>query len=339
MTEGLQPTVSARLAHLVLALARAHGADADALAKDVGFDPAQPLTADSRIPLELEERMWAEAARRTGDPLFGLHGGMRYQPGAFDVFDYVCRAASNLRGAIERVVRYNRLLHDVAEFSLEENGDKAIVRHRFRAGIPGPTPHAADFTAASSVAAVRLWTGMAIRARRVALPHAAPDDRTEYETFFGTKRLDFDAPNIEIELDRPHLDLPLAASDPGLCSVLERHADLLLAALPELGGFDTRFRELLAAELRGGTPTADAIAAKLHMSTRTLHRRLADSGTSFGDELEALRKGLAMRYLEDLRVSIGEVAFLLGYSEPRAFHRAFKAWTGQTPGTWREARA
>ena len=84
----------------------------------------------------------------------------------------------------------------------------------------------------------------------------------------------------------------------------------------------------------------DAVAsARLHMSTRTLHRRLADAGTSFGAELEALRRGLALRYLEDQRVSIAEVAFLLGYSEPRAFHRAFKAWTGTTPGTWREGRA
>lgn len=335
--EGLQPTVSARLAHLILALTQARGGDAAALARDVGFDPAQPLGADSRIPLELEERMWAEGARRTGDPFFGLHGGMLYRPGTFDVFDYVCRAAANLRGALERVVRYNRLLHDVAEFSLVETGDAAIVAHRFRAGIPGPAPQAADFTAASGLAAVRLWTGMPIRARRVALPHAPPDDAGEYERFFGTKRLDFSAPGIEIELDRPHLDLPLAAADPGLCVVLERHADQLLAALPQVGGFDTRFRELLAAELRGGTPTADAVAARLHMSARTLHRRLAEANTSFGEELEALRKGLAMRYLEDRRVSIGEVAFLLGYSEPRAFHRAFKAWTGQTPGAWRDA--
>jgi len=332
---ALQPTVSARLAHLILALVQGQGGDAAALARDAGFDPAQAQGADARIPLELEEKLWAEAARRTGDPLFGFHAGMGYRPGAFDVFDYVCRAARDVRGAVERVVRYNRLLHDVAVFSLEERGDRALVSHRFRAGIPGPAPQAADFAVAAMIAALRLWTGMEIRPRRVAIPHGAPDDPAPWAAFLGTKAIDFGADHIVIELDRAHLDLPLEHADPGLCSVLERHADALLEALPQPGGFEARVRELLAAELRGGTPTAEAVAARLHMSTRTLHRRLAEAGTSFGAELETLRRGLALRYLEDRRVSIAEVAFLLGYSEPRAFHRAFKGWTGQTPGAWR----
>ncbi|WP_373049337.1 AraC family transcriptional regulator [Vulgatibacter sp.] len=336
MAESLQPTVSARLAHVILAVVQAMGGDPAAVAAEAGFEPAAAKSADARIPLDLEERLWELAAKHVGDPLFGLHAGARYTAGPFDVFDYVCRAAANVRGALERVIRYNRLLHDVAEFSLEEKGDRAIVRHRFRAGLPGPAPQAADFTLAAGLAALRNWSGMPIAARRIEVPHAAPGDPSEFERFFGTKQVVFGAPNGIIEIDRSHLELPLPAADPGLCAVLERHADALLDALPQVAPFEGRVREILAAELRGGTPTAEAVAARLHMSTRTLHRRLAEIGTSFGEELEALRRGLAVRYLEDRRVSIAEVAFLLGYSEPRAFHRAFKAWMGETPGTWRE---
>lgn len=334
------PTVSARLAHLVLARFAAMGGDADALAAEVGVDRLRQPAPDERIPLDLEVQLWEEAARRLGDPLFGFRTGMAYRPGSFDVFDYVCRAAADLRGAIERVVRYNRLLHDVAVFELVEEGDRAIVTHRFRGGAVGPSPQAAGYTVAAMIAALRLWTGEEMRPRAVAMPVPPPaeDDAATIRSFLGTAAVRYGAPHISIEIDRTSLDHPLVEADPGLCSVLDRHAEASLAALPQAGPFEAQVRERIAAELRGGTPTVEVVASRLRMSPRTLHRRLAEAGTSFGAELEALRRGLAERYLSNPEISIAEVAFLLGYSEPRAFHRAFKSWTGSTPGTWRKER-
>jgi len=337
VSEAFSTFVSAKIPLLALAVAEARGVSRSELAEAVGLRLDELERPDARVPLETELALWREAARRTGDPLFGLRAAQAWRPGHLDVFDYVCRSAGTLRGATERVIRYNRLLHDIAEFRLEERGDEAHIVHRFRGELKGPTREAAEFTLASALLAACQWTGIAsIRARRVGFMHLDTQGLAELRAFFGTHHIELGAPEGRLVFDRSVLDLPLVAADPALCAVLERHADALLAALPKVEGFLVRFRELVAEELRrGGNPTVASVAKRLHMSERSLHRRLASEGTSFRDEVDSMRRGLALRYLEESSLQIGEIAFLLGYSEPRAFHRAFKGWTGETPGTYR----
>jgi len=130
--------------------------------------------------------------------------------------------------------------------------------------------------------------------------------------------------------------VPLPTSDPALLEILKRHADHLLAKLPPSDDFIARVRQLIAQELTGGDPSADHLATRLGMSSRTLRRRLEERGTGHKALLDEIRRELAMRHLGEERLEIGEVAFLLGYSEASAFHRAFKRWTGSTPVDYRE---
>jgi AraC-like DNA-binding protein len=95
-------------------------------------------------------------------------------------------------------------------------------------------------------------------------------------------------------------------------------------------------RRLLEDELPDGEPTRKRIAARLHMSARTLHRRLVDEGTSFRKVLTRVRREIAERHLRERRLAISEIGFLLGFSEPSAFHRAFKRWTGRPPHAYRQ---
>jgi YesN/AraC family two-component response regulator len=107
-------------------------------------------------------------------------------------------------------------------------------------------------------------------------------------------------------------------------------------------GFESttqRLRRLLEQELRGGTPTLRHLAHRLHMSPRTLHRRLGEEGTGFRRVLAQLRRELAARHLREARLALGEIGFLLGFSEVSAFHRAFRRWTGWPPLAYRRAHA
>jgi AraC-like DNA-binding protein len=128
-----------------------------------------------------------------------------------------------------------------------------------------------------------------------------------------------------------------------LSRVVIRHAEALLAALPVPAPDSSahRVRRILADALADGEgqATLAAVADKLHMSERSLQRRLADEGLKFDALLDELRRELAVRYLQDRKVAIAEVAYLLGYSEPSAFHRAFKRWTGKTPSELRQVPA
>jgi AraC-like DNA-binding protein len=163
---------------------------------------------------------------------------------------------------------------------------------------------------------------------------SAPDDRNEHDRLFRAL-IRFNSAVNGIVLPRRSLDLPLVKSDPGLCAVLERHMSTLLDKMPRTMSYSIRVRELIANELSTATPSATAAARKLHMSRRTLQRLLEAEGTTFSELVDDLRRELATRYLREPAIAIAEVAFLLGFSEASAFHRAFKRWQGTTPAAYR----
>ena len=133
------------------------------------------------------------------------------------------------------------------------------------------------------------------------------------------------------------LDLPSVNPDPALIAILDRYTSERLARSPRTNSLADHVRSALAAALDDGEVQASRVATRLKMSARTLHRGLAAEGTSFGELLAALRQELAARHLAEDRVSIGEIAFLLAFSELTSFHRAFKRWTGRTPAEFRAA--
>jgi AraC-like DNA-binding protein len=134
------------------------------------------------------------------------------------------------------------------------------------------------------------------------------------------------------------LDLPLPAADPTLRQVLESYARHLAAQLPEASSLAGRVRSVLHAALHGGRPDLASVAKALHVSARTLQRRLSEEGTSHQRLLDEERERLAREYVGSSSLSLQEIAFMLGFSDQAAFHRAFVRWTGQTPGRLRGAR-
>jgi AraC-like DNA-binding protein len=145
-----------------------------------------------------------------------------------------------------------------------------------------------------------------------------------------------------MEFARELLDLPLLEANPELQRILEAQVIAALQKLPKGAVTTDAVRRHLAAELSKGAPTLEQVAPRLRMSPRTLHRRLEEERTSYRVILNEVRRELATRYLQERQLAIGEIAFVLGFSEPSAFHRAFKRWTGHAPLDYRdmaEARA
>src|SRR5262249_29868131 len=128
------------------------------------------------------------------------------------------------------------------------------------------------------------------------------------------------------------------AADSALTAVTERHLRRMLDELPATETFTGQVRQLLLDELRLGEPTLSRLAERLRTSERTLQRRLGSEGTSIKELLDDPRHQLSLRHLADSRESIAEISFLLGFADVRAFHRAFRRWTGTTPAAFRQAR-
>jgi AraC-like DNA-binding protein len=326
------PTVSARMLRICAEALEARGADVAPFLEGLNVQRSTLHDVDGRVPVELDLALWAAAPLLSGDECFGLHAAETLPQGAFDVLSYTLYASASVGDAFRRLVRYNRLLHDVAELDLHVGADEA--RLVFCLTPEGTPRQQAEFSLVVFLSFCRGATGVDVTPLRVEFSHAAPADLSEQTRVFRCP-LTFGQPRNALVLPLHVLELPLLETNPGLCAVLERQLDDLLAELPQGERVVERVKRLIAAELCGGEPTAEVVARRMRTTPRTLHRWLTAEGTSYREILEGLRRTLALRYLAEDRLAIGETAYLLGFSDASAFHRSFKRWTGQTPAQYR----
>jgi AraC-like DNA-binding protein len=166
-----------------------------------------------------------------------------------------------------------------------------------------------------------------------------PADVKPYADYYGTAKLRWDAEYYAIVSEGKLLDIPLSSANPMMLSVIEHRAKKTVEGLPAVDDFVEIVCERIEAELPDGNTNAAWVAEKLGMSPRTLHRRLQTENTSYQDLLDKVRCRLATRYLSQRKHTINEVAALVGFAQPSAFHRAFKGWTGETPADYQERLA
>ncbi len=312
-----------------------------ALRKHDGFpkailDPLDAMDPDERVPITVSLELMRGGIAMTGDEDLGLKAATEVERGDYGALEYVARSAATFGQALEVLGRYLALVNDALRFKVELEGERAIVHLESAIVLPRA---GSDFQAAAFH-----WAATVLRADSVPVAsevwfeHPQPANIDLYAQIFGTTKVRFEMPFNAFVIDKMFLDQPLPTADPALHGIVRKHADALLNELPRAESFTKRVRELLIAELEGGNPSAVHIASALHMSARTLTRRLEDEGTTFKDLLDDLRRTLSLRYVGSTDLGLSEIAFLLGFSQSAAFHRAFKRWTGQTPLEYRRSR-
>lgn len=326
--------VSVKIFQLILVGATARGVDPRALLAAAGVSGTDLTDPDGRLPRTAELRMWTEAARLADDECFGLHLSERLTADGMGPLGFAARSSATLGEAYQRVGRFLRLLVHGPVVELHEEGHGARLRHRPPATVPAPSRHAVEFLLGTLVHMARRGLGPGFQPRAAHLRHAAPSRMHAHHELFG-RGVRFEQEHDEIVLDRSVLAHPQPLAEPALAEVLDQHITSLLRAAPTERSFLEHVDAALVAELERGEPSVAAVATRLHMSPRTLQRRLRQEGTSLSDRLDRIREGLATRHLSEPTRSIGEVAFLLGFSEVSTFHRAFKRWTGLTPVAYR----
>lgn len=301
---------------------------------------AAPLLAlvmaepDMRVPHAQAMELLRHAQALTGEDV-GLLAAQQEHGEAHDVLEYVALTSETPRAAVENVARYLRLMHDAAELTLRmEDEDTAVVAFAFSGGLSVPLP-AAEFVLASVLMVGRRLSGLPSAPKAVHFAGPAPRDVAAREQLFGCPVL-FDQAETAIIARRSAIEAQNPRADSRLHQIVLRHASELVARLPVRKQFSDQLREHIVGHLRGGPPSIERISELVHMSPRTIHRRLADENKSYRDVVDEVRRDLAESYLQDTALSLSEIAFLLGFSHVNAFHRAFRRWTDKTPA---EARA
>jgi len=285
---------------------------------------------DMRVPDSAAVEAWRLAERITGDELLGLHMAQTVPAGALDLLEYACRSSPTLEVALNQLARYAAAVGDRATPRLVPQSDSVAVTWSGMAERPR-----AEFAMGFLVRIAREATGTALTPHEVHFAHSAPGDTTEYRAFFQAP-LQFDEPANWLLFGREALTRPFQSADPALSGVARRRLEKKLTQTPPSDdSTSARVRRLLLESLARGGASAGEVARELGMSERTLHRRLGAERTSFRRILDALRGELSSDLLREPRIGIAEIAFLLGYSEPAAFYRSFRRWTGKTPLAFR----
>lgn len=311
----------------------AAGLDSAALFAEAGLDIAALGDAQARYPVARTNRLWQLAVAATGDPAFALK--VAREPGvmSFHALGVSLSASTTLREAFERLIRYFRVVSDGAELRFSCHGD--TCRYEIAATAAGhvPIPEAVD---AFAYVVVRLCRGLYRRDHaplEVRLRRPAPADPGPWERAFRCPIV-FDAAENVLLFGAAAFDAPLEFANPELARQNDEVAARYLARFGKLL-IRERLRAVLIEQLPRGEPSQDKAADALHLSSRSLQRRLADEGTSYKDVLDELRRELAMSYLLEARQSISDITYLLGFSDTSSFTHAFRRWTGVAPSRWR----
>jgi AraC-like DNA-binding protein len=309
------------------------GLDGAAIASQAGIAPEVLADPEGRVPRDALTRLWKLAVAESGNPAFGLLASRHTLQTTFHALGYAVLASATLREALSRVIRHQRLFGDILRLSLEQDGSEARFTMDVSSG-PGLVPwEAMDAFVAVNARQARMLMGRPdFRPLAVSLQRPVPQDPSPWEEMLRAP-VRFAQPATFLAYPVADLDRPLPAANAELA---RRNDEVAARYLERLSGNAVlaRARAALLESLPSGAPTKPELARRLATSPRSLQRLLAAEGTSFSDLLAEARLTLAKNYLDEGRLPVTEIAFVLGFADTSAFSRAFRRWTGVAPSDW-----
>jgi AraC-like DNA-binding protein len=333
----MQGSISVQTIRSYLGLAATRGLDVRATVEAAGAEKALE-DIDARLPWPLCERIAVEIVRRIR--IAGAIEAMASMAeGGVGVLHYVARHSATVGLGLHRVVQYYGLTSSVADCELIDQPSSARLELRQRAYVLAPVRGLiSSLWCVSNVATLRQMLGRDFQPLDVELETPSPgaEDRRAYEAALRCP-MRFDAQRSVVTLDPAVLGERVRGADPLLEAAVMKYAAELLDR-PDPAGADatrSRLRRHLVGNMQSGPTALQAAARHLGMTARTLQRRLREEGTSFHAVLDDVRRDVALAQMRARRQSIDELAFVLGFEKSSSFHRAFKRWTGLTPGEFR----
>jgi AraC-like DNA-binding protein len=328
------PTVSAGYVNNLMQYALSRGASAEALAERSGIAPGDLKDPDSRVPLASYVALMRASKALCREPALALHLGATKDFKELSVVGLICYAAPTMGEALMELNRYGRLVAEVdipvkgGRFQLTPlNGELWMVDMR---GDPNSFPEMTESTWSRFISETRRHFPDAPFAKAVHVTHPAPGHSAEYERVLRVP-VTFGSDRNAIMIDPSWLGIPLHNPSRYAFGVLSEHADKLLKSLENAQTMRGRVEGLLIPMLHKGDADMTLVARQLGLSRPTLYRKLKAEGISYELLVDDLRHRMALHYLSGEKTSVNETAYLVGFSDPSSFSRAFKRWTGSSP--------
>jgi AraC-like DNA-binding protein len=312
-----------------------YGLDPRPLFDHEGVELKLPIDPGLRVPYEKIDRIRAKAFELSGDEAFGLRGAASLLVSQFGALGYAWQASLTLRKACSRLQRFSRIVNDRAVVEVKDHEGCMSVMLDVDAESQCARVRD-DYALAAVTRMCQNIMGDGFRLQAVHFKHREPSDLKPFYEFFGCQ-LRFEQARNELLIPLVLVDEVLPGANPELALLNDQVATKRLAQI-DRNDIVTRVRSALMDQLPSGRVSDDSIAGTLHMSVRTMHRKLAETGQSFRGLLVDTRRQLAEQYILDQSLTLTEISLLLGFSESSSFSRAFKNWTGSSPSQARQAR-
>lgn len=311
--------------------------------KELGLSPDTALRRASlpmglfnadKILVKTEEffALYRGIAEASNDPGFGLKLGTEERVERYDPVKIAAISARSFRDAIERVSRYKQLTCP-EEIRVVEQRNESAVQFVWLLAHEKEPPLLVDVCFAWIVSMAQRGIGRHLSPKRVEFQRPAAH-REMYETHFRC-RVKFNAEQNALVFSKADMELPFVTHNADLLGIVAPQLEAELAEQLAQKTFSEQAKSILKRLLAGQRPGIEDLARELHLSTRTLQRRLTEHGITFQRLLDEARRELARHYLLHSSRELNETAYLLGYEDANSFFRAFQHWEGTSPGHWR----
>jgi AraC-like DNA-binding protein len=338
--QGLPSIPMARggLSRLAIARLKSAGVPVAPLLKRVGLTPDLIAEPEERLSVRCQIALLDEAAIALKDNCLGFTLARDHDPREIGLLYYVMASSRTLGEALKRLARYSRVTNEALVFGYRE-ANRLILNLSY-AGVPRHSDkHQIEFCLFGLLRICRMLTEQNLVPQYFSISHHRSSVTFEMARFVGTK-VEFGADSDEFALNLDARELPLIHSDPYLNDLLLEYCEEALAnKRGDRSHLRTRVENAISPLLPHGRVVVRDVARSLGMSDRTLARKLSDEGLNFTEIPQELRHDLAVRYLNDRKLHVSKIAWLLGFHEVSAFTHAFKRWTGKTPRQMRTAGA
>ena len=331
---ALEHTMMATFILPVAHALRLQGIDALEVLEEVGIDVAKAANPDWRVQHTDFNRLMNRCVELTGEEVFGLQAAEQLQPQVLHALGLAWLASDTVYDGLKRLVRFGKLVSTTLDLGLREEGELVHIDLGSNVQLENFAPANRDYGVGMIVRMSQMTLGEFLAPISVAIERPVPEQPERWE-YMLSSRIEFETQKTSITWSRADIMEPLVTGDPALARVNDEQTQAYLDSFLA----QTMSREVvdkIIERLPDGPPNQQQIADSLHVSNRTLQRKLKEEGTSFMDLLQDTRLQLARKYLRQPNRSVVETSYLLGFSEPSTFSRAFKRWTGVAPIEFRD---
>ena len=331
-------TIDVAVVRLHFNILEQNGVPQKTLEDTLGFSREDIQNDDIRIPFKKNFQMLKKGIELTGSTM-ALKIGKMYSLQKVGIIGQLIKNCRDLEEASYQFLRYQNFYYGSSIFKLISDNSYRVLKHSFVQTVycteNDEKRLITELNLSSCVALIRQLTNENFNPKEMHFSYKKPEYIDAYEAHFRSF-LKFNQKEDSIVFRKEQFKIPIPGYQPYMKDILSQYANVKIAKLESNIRFQDKIRQIIMELLPKGTLSIEMVSEKLNMSRWTLTRKLRAEGTTFKDLLKIQRKKMALNYLGNKKISMAEIAFLLGYSEVSAFQRAFKNWTGKNPPKFKD---